>query len=295
MASMQKALILTKKFGDFTRAGEVLVKIIATSLNPVDWKIQKYGIIIENYPAILGTDVSGEVEEVGEGVIEFKKGDRVFTQGQIVNGRASFQQYAITLATSLARIPDNTSFDEASTFPVALNVVYVGLYNEYPYGIGMAPPISADTQGIYGGTAIIILGGASSVGQNGTYQLAKISGFSPIITTASLKHTDYLKALGATEITSAPIKIVSMLSSESTQRTVLSPTVKPEQGKIVIGALGILREPPNVELLEKFYHDVISALLRRPNNIEVLPGGLARMQSDQVSKLKLVVHPQETA
>jgi hypothetical protein len=92
----------------------------------------------------------------------------------------------------------------------------------------------------------------------------------------------------------------------------------------VIGALGILREPPNVELLEKFYHDVISGFIEKgwlkvfiihiplfylltllqlqPNNIEVLPGGLAgiaeglaRMQSDQVSKLKLVVHPQETA
>jgi NADPH:quinone reductase-like Zn-dependent oxidoreductase len=87
MPSTQKALILTKKFGDLVideisvpkpGAGEVLVKIIATSLNPVDWKIQKYGIFFEDYPAILGTDVSGEVEEVGEGVIEFKKGDRVY-------------------------------------------------------------------------------------------------------------------------------------------------------------------------------------------------------------------------
>ncbi|KAF8173081.1 chaperonin 10-like protein, partial [Pholiota molesta] len=302
MPSTQKALILTKKFGDLVideisvpkpGAGEVLVKIIATSLNPVDWKIRKYGIFFEDYPAILGTDVSGEVEEVGEGVIEFKKGDRVFTQGQFVNERASFQQYAITLATTLARIPDNTSFDEASTFPVALNVVYVGLYNEHPYGIGIAPPISADTQGIYGGTAIIILGGASSVGQN-AIQLAKISGFSPIITTASLKHTDYLKALGATEvldrnlstpdlaseiakITSAPIKIVfDAVSSESTQRTgidilvpggqlitVLTPTVKPEQDKIVINSIGMLRPPPNVELLEKFYHDVISGFIEK--------------------------------
>jgi len=73
----------------------------------------------------------------------------------------------------------------------------------------------------------------------------------------------------------------------------------------VTHALGILREPYNIELLEKFYHDVISGFVEKgwlkPNDIEVLPNGLAgipeglaRMQSDQVSKLKLVVHPQET-
>lgn len=87
MSRTQKALYLTKKFGDFVLQdapiykpgpGEILIKIQATSLNPVDWKIRKYGSFVEDYPAILGTDVAGDVEELGEGVKEFQKGDRVY-------------------------------------------------------------------------------------------------------------------------------------------------------------------------------------------------------------------------
>lgn len=86
MPAKQKALLLDKKFGNFVVGendiptpgpGDVLIKIKATSLNPVDWKIQKYGIFVEEYPAILGNDIAGDVEEVGEGVTEFKKGDKV--------------------------------------------------------------------------------------------------------------------------------------------------------------------------------------------------------------------------
>lgn len=84
--STQKALLLEKKYGDLVLKdvevykpgpGELLVKIHATSLNPVDWKIQKLGMFVEDFPAILGTDIAGEVAEVGEGVTDFKVGDRV--------------------------------------------------------------------------------------------------------------------------------------------------------------------------------------------------------------------------
>ena len=58
-------------------AGDILVKIEATALNPVDWKIRAYNFLITEVPAVLGTDASGIVEEVGEGVTTFKKGDKV--------------------------------------------------------------------------------------------------------------------------------------------------------------------------------------------------------------------------
>lgn len=82
----QKALLLNAKFGGLVvddipvpkpGSGEILVKVHAAALNPVDWKIHKYGIFVQAFPAILGTDISGEVEEIGEGVNDFKKGDRV--------------------------------------------------------------------------------------------------------------------------------------------------------------------------------------------------------------------------
>lgn len=84
--SQQKALFLLAKFGDFAirskgipspGPGELLLKNEAAALNPLDWKIQKYGIFIETYPAILGLAVAGTVEAVGEGVTDFQKGDRV--------------------------------------------------------------------------------------------------------------------------------------------------------------------------------------------------------------------------
>ena len=85
--STQKALLLTKKYGDLIISeiavpkpgtGEVLIKLRATSLNPVDWKIQKLGFFVEEFPAILGTDLAGDIEEVGEGVTDLKKGDKVY-------------------------------------------------------------------------------------------------------------------------------------------------------------------------------------------------------------------------
>lgn len=87
MVAQQKSLLLLEKQGAFAvrptdipkpGPGELLVEIHATALNPVDWKIQVYGIFLENFPAVLGTDSSGIVKEVGEGVTEFAVGDKVY-------------------------------------------------------------------------------------------------------------------------------------------------------------------------------------------------------------------------
>jgi NADPH:quinone reductase-like Zn-dependent oxidoreductase len=89
-----KALLLQKKeettsffVGDVPvqkpQAGEILIKIHATTLNPLDWKIPKFGIFMDVYPfdkspVVLGHDIAGEVVEIGEGVTDFKVGDRVY-------------------------------------------------------------------------------------------------------------------------------------------------------------------------------------------------------------------------
>lgn len=57
--------------------GEVLIKNTAWAVNPVDWKIQDLGMIVQKYPNILGEDSAGEIHEVGEGVTHLKKGQRV--------------------------------------------------------------------------------------------------------------------------------------------------------------------------------------------------------------------------
>lgn len=57
--------------------GEIVVKNAAIAINPVDWHMQDHGIFVQQWPAILGCDVAGEVFEVGSGVDPFQKGDRV--------------------------------------------------------------------------------------------------------------------------------------------------------------------------------------------------------------------------
>jgi hypothetical protein len=196
--------------------------------------------------------------------------------------------------------------------PGALTAPYVGLYNQNPAGLGLVPPVSPEGKGKYAGNPIFILGGSSSVGQSGklryhlskkeftcsinhsAIQLAKLSGFSPIITTASLKHAESLKSIGATHVIDrsiststlvseisritqdAPIKYaVDSISLPDTQQTAydllahggklvifLAPVAKTTEEKEVFPVSGILRDPSNIELLETFYHDNLERLLK---------------------------------
>lgn len=86
MSHQQKALVLPKKQGDFEvrsrsipspGTGQLLVKVQSTALNPVDYKVKYTGKMVNHYPAILGSDIAGVVEEVGKGVKDFRKGDNV--------------------------------------------------------------------------------------------------------------------------------------------------------------------------------------------------------------------------
>ncbi|KAG2036878.1 chaperonin 10-like protein [Suillus americanus] len=86
MSPRQKALFLPKKQGNFEigsrsipspRAGQLLVNIQSAALNPVDYKIKDTGMLVTHYPAVLGANIAGIVEKVGEGVDNFRKGDRV--------------------------------------------------------------------------------------------------------------------------------------------------------------------------------------------------------------------------
>lgn len=83
----QTALLLLAKQGKFAigsrpipkpSAREILIKIQAAALNPVDWKVQQYGFAVKDYPAVLGQDIAGVVEEIGQEVTTFVKGDKVY-------------------------------------------------------------------------------------------------------------------------------------------------------------------------------------------------------------------------
>ncbi|KAL8926857.1 MAG: hypothetical protein Q9208_002666 [Pyrenodesmia sp. 3 TL-2023] len=176
---------------------EILVKNAAVAINPVDWVVQDMAIFPKTYPTILGTDLAGEVVEVGKSVSKFKKGDRVLGFGVgTVTGRdsgSSFQQYTVIPSALASIMPDDLSFERACVLPVCLATAAAALYQDdhlhlqYP---SLNPtPINK---------TLFIWGGACSVGSN-AIQLGVASGYH-VLTTASAKNFDYVKKLGASQV-----------------------------------------------------------------------------------------------
>ena len=108
------------KYEDFADpkpgAGEVLVRVQAASLNPIDWKLRSgaaKAIFPLSFPAILGRDVAGTVRELGEGVENFAVGDRVFALSH-----ATYAELCVVKAADLAKIPDGLEMTTAAAIPL---------------------------------------------------------------------------------------------------------------------------------------------------------------------------------
>ncbi|TBU37854.1 GroES-like protein [Dichomitus squalens] len=210
--STQKALIIPEERAPFKivndwpipkpGANQVRVKILAAALNPADHRIQKFGMpMASSYPFINGLDGAGIVEELGPDVTKVAKGDKVLFPGGFLLERATFQQYNIVPELNIAKIPDNLSIDQAASVPLGLATVATGIWAHHPEANSVDFPAPWEEGGKtkFIGQAALIYGGSASVGQY-AIQLARIQGFSPIITISSLKHEDYLKSLGATHV-----------------------------------------------------------------------------------------------
>ncbi|KAL7273532.1 hypothetical protein RUND412_003612 [Rhizina undulata] len=205
VAQTQKALIYEEP-GKKVALGErpvptpapnqVLVKVVSAGVNPVDWKIIKYGFPIGKLPTVLGTEVAGVVEKVGDQVKDFKVGDRVMHVGSYESAdHGGFQQYSVQDYTIVGKIPDNIDFDHAAAVPLTSFTSILGFFS--PAGLGLQPPKGIPQAGPNSTKSILILGGASNVGQF-AIQLARIAGIENIITTASPKNKELCLMLGAT-------------------------------------------------------------------------------------------------
>lgn len=166
--------------------GEVLVRIAYASVNPADWKtregmLSKY--IDYNFPFVLGFDLAGVVEAVGDGVTAHKPGDRVFgtsRQGQGLNG--SYAEYTIAHEALLAPIPRHATLAEAAGLPTAGTTAYGGI---------------VDVGGVKAGQTVLINGGAGGVGSI-AIQIARALG-ARVAATCSAGNADYVRQLGADE------------------------------------------------------------------------------------------------
>ncbi|MBF0707366.1 zinc-binding dehydrogenase [Alkalihalobacillus hwajinpoensis] len=159
--------------------GEVLVKIHAAGLNPVDYKTATNGNPNWEYPHILGLDGAGIIEQVGDEVTEWKAGDRVVYHGDLMR-KGTFAQYAIAQAHTISQLPESISFVHAAAIPTAGYTAYQALFRKLH---------------IHRGQTILIHAGAGGVGGY-AIQMAKYMGLT-VITTASRHNHDFVKKLGA--------------------------------------------------------------------------------------------------
>lgn len=182
-----------------------MIKNAAVSINLLDWAKQLLGDMLftwVKYPAILGSDVAGVVEEVGEDVTAFKKGDRVVGAALALDpaynkaSEGGFQEYVVLHTHMASKIPDHISFAEASVIPMGISTAACGLFQKDFLGLDLPTSSQKDTAKTKG--ILIIWGGSTSVGCN-AIQLATAAGYD-VIATASPKNFEYLKLLGASEL-----------------------------------------------------------------------------------------------
>lgn len=163
---------------------EILVKVLATSINPVDTKVRMR--TPESEHAVLGHDTCGIVVDTGEDVTRVEKGDSVYFMGQSKYA-GSFAQYQLADARTVALTPQRCSDAEAAALPVVTFTAYDALFIR----LGYIAAGHANTD-----KTILIIGGAGGVGSM-AIQLAKWAGLTVIATASRDETVDWCKDMGA--------------------------------------------------------------------------------------------------
>ncbi len=161
------------------REGEVLVRVHATGVNALDWKIRSgfmKSFMPSTFPYVPGIELAGVVERIGPGVTTFQSGQEVFGR----NAGGSYAEYSIVPVQTLALKPTSLSFDEAATVPIGATTAWQGLFEQ-----GHVQP----------GQRVLILGGSGGVGTFAV-QFAHREG-AYVIATTSTSNVAFVQALGA--------------------------------------------------------------------------------------------------
>lgn len=183
---------------------EVLVKVTVVGMMPLFQKMRDYGLFVADHlPSIPGFDVAGIVISCGPDVTKYKAGDEVFGQGNMMAGpdAGGLQQYSILEEGTMTFLPENISADAASTLLCNLLAsLFAIIHPKMGLGIPMPGGLGGHDKSFdYAGTTLVIIGGGSDTGKL-AIQFAANAKIGSIITVASAKSTDTLKALGATHV-----------------------------------------------------------------------------------------------
>ncbi|RCU45714.1 quinone oxidoreductase [Corallincola holothuriorum] len=169
------------------KPGHVLVRIAATSVNTVDTMIRQMGSelpLSPEMPALLGMDLAGTVEAVGEGVTEYRVGDEIYgCVGGLADLPGTLAEYVVADARLIAHKPKNLSMREAAALPLVGITAYEGLIRA----------------GIAKGQKVLVHGGSGGVGHV-ALQLARYFGAEVYATGGGEQQSELIEQLGATAI-----------------------------------------------------------------------------------------------
>jgi NADPH:quinone reductase-like Zn-dependent oxidoreductase len=161
---------------------EVLVRVAAAGVNPVDWKTRAKGGFLGEPPFTVGWDVAGTVERVGLGVTRFAPGDRVFGMPRFPREAAAYAELVTAPSRQFARMPEGLTWSEAAALPLGALTAWQTL---------------VDTAGLGAGQRVLVHAAAGGVGHLAV-QIAKARG-AYVIGTARAAHHELLRELGADE------------------------------------------------------------------------------------------------
>lgn len=159
-------------------ADEVLIKVEAAGLNPIDWKIrngagQRLGLAL---PIFLGGEVAGRIEQIGPQVTDFKIGAKVY--GMVKSG--GFSEYVVAKADNIVQMPEGLDFEHAAAIPLCGLTAWQALF---------------DLAHLEKGQCVLITGASGGVGSLAV-QLAKFRG-ATVVGMASGKNKEFVMGLGA--------------------------------------------------------------------------------------------------
>ena len=233
-------------------ADEIVIKTMAIAINPADIIIQSRGIIVDTYPAILGCDAAGVVEEVGSNVENFKAGDRVIGTAQPLPGgnykHSGFQQYVVLKLPQVAKIPDSTKFTDGTVLPLGILASSSCLFHKETLALEMPP-----SQGGKGKT-VLIWGASGSLGCCGV-QLAAAAGYE-VFAVASRKNHELVKSLGATQ------------AFDQNELNLIDNIVTALKGRDCVGAFDAISKEDTLHAL----CDILHKSGGRPFVASILPG-----------------------
>lgn len=174
------------------RGRDLLVRVRAVSVNPVDTKVRAPKDKVETEPKILGWDASGIVEAAGEGVSLFSPGDEVYYAGSIIR-QGCDSEYHLVDERIVGRKPRNLTFEEAAAMPLTTLTAWEALFDR----MGVPLPAAAGSRPA---ATLLVIAGAGGVGSIAIQIAKRVAGLR-VIATASRPETEaWCREMGADEV-----------------------------------------------------------------------------------------------